>query len=117
MKNNTKNYTWTRLGFLALVVLFAWQCDNTPPADGDEGIIIDDVDTMSFSIVTDDADTMSFMIVTPVVKKNGQIEKSSIVIDNVDMTRMIMNKETPASFQLDVQERKKKEEMPQQQAQ
>jgi hypothetical protein len=116
MKNNTKNYTLPRLGLLALVALLLFQCKKPQPANAG-GIIIDDVDTMSFSIVTDDVDTMSFMIITPVVKKDGQVEKSTIVIDNVDMARIIIDDVDTASYHLKLKERPKRDDSVQQQAQ
>ncbi len=88
MMKNTK-YLFA-LSVVIAFVLTSSACTKCPECPSQNNIVTDDVDTMSFKIVTDDVDTMSFQIVTPVVKRDGKVEKSSIVIDNVDMARFII---------------------------
>lgn len=99
-----KNTKLLLLGVLPLLALSLYQCKcpKCPPSN----IVTDNADTLSLSIVTDNADTLSLQVVAPTVVKDGKVEKSSIVIDNADMTRIIRHKMNEEHFDLKVRPRR-----------
>lgn len=99
----------TKILFGLLIVLFAAanSCTKCPKCPEQSNIVTDDSDTLSFRIVTDDSDTLSFKMAAPVVTVNGKVEKASIVIDNVDMARMIMDDVDTTKYKFDVRPRQK----------
>lgn len=104
MMKNTKIF----FGLLVLFFLTAnscTKCPQCPECPEQSNIVTDDSDTLSFRIVTDDSDTLSFKMAAPVVSVNGKIEKASIVIDNVDMARIIMSDVDTTKYHIELRPR------------
>ena len=98
------------LSLLALVLLLAYNSCKCPECPQQSNIVTDTVDTLSFSIVTDTVDTLSFKIAVPVVKVDGQVKKASIVVDNVDMARLMMEKADTSIFNIDMRPRPERQD-------
>ncbi len=100
MMKNTKIF----FGLLVLFFMAANSCTKCPQCPT-QNIVTDDSDTLSFSIVTDDSDTLSFKMAAPMVTVDGKLQKASIVIDNVDMARVIMNAVDTMKYNVQVRPR------------
>lgn len=98
------------LSLLALVLLLAYNSCKCPECPQSNSIVTDNVDTLSFKIVTDNVDTLSFKIAVPVVKVDGKVEKASIVVDNVDMARLMMEKVDTSIFNIDIRPRPERQD-------
>lgn len=96
------------IGLLAalVVALSIYSFRKCPTCPEQSNIVTANVDTLRFQILTGDADTATLRIAVPVIKRDGQIEKSSIVIDNVDMSRLIYDNTDTAHYKILVNERK-----------
>ncbi|MDX1942825.1 MAG: hypothetical protein SFU99_19835 [Saprospiraceae bacterium] len=101
MMKNTK----ILVGIIAMYSLVAYSSCKKCPECPQNNIVIDDADTISLRIVIDDADTISLKMAAPTIMRDNQVEKASIVIDDADMARLIIESADTSKFNIKINPR------------